>query len=133
MPTIRAPRWTPPPPSFVKINVDRGIAKNASKGVAAVICRDSQGIYLGSSTRVIDDCMDPRTLEAMACSEALSLAADLNLHSLVIACDATQVINQIKAESKGIYGSIPKEIDIRSRTIIEVRFIHEGRTSNTSP
>lgn len=63
----RPPRWIPPTDGMVKINVDGGIAKNNRKGAAAAICRDGQGVYLGSSVRVVDDCMDPGTLEAMAC------------------------------------------------------------------
>lgn len=74
--------------AYMKINVDGGVAKNANRGTAAAICRDSKGVYMGSSACVIDGCTDPGTLEAIACSEALSLATGLNIHRLIIACDA---------------------------------------------
>ena len=48
---------------FVKINVDKGIAKNRRNGAVAACCRDNKGVYLGSSARVIDDCMDLEPLK----------------------------------------------------------------------
>ena len=77
---------------MVKINVDGGIMKNSCKGVAAAVYQDAQGVYLGSSTRIVDICDYPGTLEAMACLESLSLAADLNLRRLTIACDTKGVV-----------------------------------------
>ena len=115
---------------MVKINVDGGIAKNSCKGAAAVVCRDPQGVYLASSARIIDICDDPGTLEAMACLEAPSLAADLNLRRLIIACDAEAVVKQINGGSKGIYSQIVHEINICRRDFEEVRIIHEGRMTN---
>lgn len=109
-PAVRAPRWIPPPAGMVKFNVDGGIAKHRRKGAVAAVCQDDQGGCLGSSARVIEECMDPGTLEAMACSEALALTADLNLQKLIIACDAAQVINHINEGSKGIYSLILQEI-----------------------
>lgn len=100
------------------------------QGAAAAVCRDAQGIYLGSSARIIDNCDDPGTLEAIACLEALSLAADLNLHRLIIACDAETVVKQITEGGKGIYSHILQEINIRRQEFEEVRIIHEGRMSN---
>lgn len=114
------PRWIPPPTDMVKLNVDGGIAKHRRKGVAAAVCRGAQGVYLGSSTHVIDDCMDPGVLEAMACSEALALAADLNLNEFMIACDAAQVIKPINEGSKGVYISALQEIEFRRRSFTEV-------------
>jgi ribonuclease HI len=52
----------------VKINVDGAIAKTENKGAYSVICRNYSSI-------TIDGLMDPEVLEAMACAEALSLAA----------------------------------------------------------
>lgn len=45
-------RWIPPPAGVVKINVDGALARNSRVGVAAAICRDSNGAFLGSSTIV---------------------------------------------------------------------------------
>jgi ribonuclease HI len=59
----------------VKMNVDGAIAKTENKGAFSVICRNDKGVFLGDSSITIDGLMDPEVLEAMACAEALSLAA----------------------------------------------------------
>ena len=128
--SVQVQKWIPPMEGMVKINVDGGIAKNSCKGAAAAVCRDAQGVYLGSSTRIVDICDYPGTLEAMACLEALSLAADLNLRRLIIACDAEAVVKQINGGSKAIYSQILHEINIRRQEFEEVRIIHECRMSN---
>jgi hypothetical protein len=71
-----SPRWIPPPESM-KINVDGGAAKTQNKGAAAAVCRDADGRYMGSSVLVVEGITDPATLEAMACNEAVALAAIL--------------------------------------------------------
>lgn len=48
-------KWIPPTDGMFKINVDGGIAKNTCKGAAGAVCWDDQGVYIGSSARVIDD------------------------------------------------------------------------------
>ncbi|KAE8815217.1 hypothetical protein D1007_07342 [Hordeum vulgare] len=58
--------------------------------------------------------------EAMACREALSVAADLNLQNLSISSDSKQVMEDIKSDHQGSYSAIIKEIrassiELRSR------------------
>jgi hypothetical protein len=40
--------WIPPPGVVAKINVDGAVAKIANKGSTSVVCRDHNGMYLGS-------------------------------------------------------------------------------------
>lgn len=65
-------------------------------GAAAAICRHRDGSYLGSSILVIYGLLDPATVEAVACREALSLAQDLGMQHLLMASDCKQVINHIR-------------------------------------
>jgi hypothetical protein len=67
-----------PPACFAKIHVDAGVLAGRG-GSAAVVCRDNEFNYLGSSVLVIEGVTDPATLEAIACREALALAEDLHL------------------------------------------------------
>ena len=46
-------------------------------GSATAVCRDAEGNFLGSSALVIEGVIDPATLEAIACREALALVEDL--------------------------------------------------------
>ena len=125
-----APRWRPPPEGWAKIYVDGGTNKIGSKGAAAVICRNNTGKYLGSSARVLNNCTDPATLEAIACCEALTLAEDLNIQKVIIACDASTVIKNINEGSRCEYSSVLTEIKVRSRHFLNVNFVHEGRATN---
>ena len=128
---IRQPKWCPPPEGWVKLNVDGGVGKSRPRGAAAVVCRDAAGVYLGSSARILDGCTDPATLEALACNEALALAADLNLHRIVIACDSVGVVNNINEGSLCHYSAILSEIREKRKAFAEVHIIHEGRASNS--
>jgi hypothetical protein len=78
-------KWIPPSTGRVKINVDGAVAKTANKGAVGAICRDEHGRYLGASTVVYDGIIEPTTLEAYACREALELAEDMNAQKLMIA------------------------------------------------
>jgi hypothetical protein len=63
---------------------------------------------LGSSTIVFLGVTDPPSLEAVACREALSLAADLSIQRLCVASDCKQLVNDIAADSGGVYAPIIK-------------------------
>jgi hypothetical protein len=72
-----APKWTPPVPGLVKLNVDGSCSRNTTISSAAFVTRDHEGTYMGSSTMVLLGIIDPSTLEALACREALALVDDL--------------------------------------------------------
>ena len=79
----------------VKLNVDGGLARDGSRRAAAVICRDKNGKYIGVSAIVFEGLVDPATLEAQACKEALALATDLHLDSLCTASDCLEMVANI--------------------------------------
>lgn len=88
-------RWIPPPVGYVKVNVDAGVFVEHNVGTASAICRDRDGTYLGSSILVIHGMLDPSSLEAIVCREALSLAEDLGMQHLHIASDGKEVVKHI--------------------------------------
>ena len=94
-PIQQVKRWIAPPEGKFKINVDAGISIDHDGDAGAAICRDHEGNYLGSSILVIHGMLDPATVEAVACREALSLAQDLGMQHLLVASDCKQVINHI--------------------------------------
>jgi hypothetical protein len=72
-------RWIPPPAGLMKINVDAAISKNMSRASAAATLRDGGGQFLRASTLVVEGCIDPETMEVVACREGLALTSDLML------------------------------------------------------
>lgn len=85
---------------------------------------------MGASAIVFDGLMDPASLEARACNEALALAKDLHIHRLTIASDCVEVITNIKKGGVDVYALVLSEIKHRSRELNDVIFCFESRESN---
>lgn len=117
-----------PPTGFCKIHVDAGV-RHTRGGSAVAICRDEDGNFMGSSALVIEGLVDPPTLEAIACREALSLAEDLNIHHFIIASDCQQVVSDIHKNARGKYGAIISEINLKA-SILHCNFGFESRAVN---
>ena len=113
-----------------KINMDGGVAKTANRGAAAAVCRSADGVYLGASAVVIDGLTHPGSLEAIACREALALAADLHERTTMIASDCMEVIQGLQQENLGLFSSVLREINIDTMSRGGLSFRHEGQDSN---
>lgn len=87
--------------------------------------------YLGAFAVVFDGLVDPASLEAHACNEALVLASDLNVHHLLVASDCMEVVTNIKKGSASVYPSVLNEIKHRSREFSEVKFCFESREAHS--
>jgi ribonuclease HI len=122
--------WIPPESGQCKINTDAAIAKDAYKGAIGVICRNDQGGFIVASALVIPNIIEPETLEAMACEEALALAEDCGIKKITVASDCLNVIKNIKDMSRCSYMMIIQSINGRARSFDYVRFAHEGRDCN---
>jgi ribonuclease HI len=122
--------WIPPPTGMAKINCDAAVSRSGDRGVAAAICRDSSGLYLGASVIVFAGLYDPPSLEAMACREALALSEDLTLQRVHVASDCKTVVVDINEGTRGSYSMIVEEIKARSTNLQSCTFVHEGRASN---
>jgi hypothetical protein len=57
--TSKPPRWLPPPPGLMKINVDATVSKNSKNAVYAAVARSSTGQFLGASSVVAMGMSDP--------------------------------------------------------------------------
>jgi ribonuclease HI len=125
------PKWIPPPPGYEKINVDAAISRTGSGGAVGAVCRSAEGIFLGATTLTVDGISDPTIMEALACREALALAADLNLQKLVVATDCLSVVKSMEQPFSGTYGMIIEEIKLTARNFTHAAFKHENRRSNT--
>lgn len=95
--------WIPPSSYTIKINVDGDVSRNDERGAIGAVCRDDMGLYLGSSALVLPGMIDPATLEALACREALDLAKDLMVQQMKIASYCKSVVTDI---SNGMLGPI---------------------------
>lgn len=128
--TVLQEKWIPPPEGCIKLNVDAGFSTEHNVGAGAVICRDRDGAYLGSTTLVIQGLVDPASLEAIACREALSLVEDMGVQHLFVASDCKAAVNHILEGVGGNYGGVIKEIKEWMKSFTSCVFVHEHRSSN---
>jgi hypothetical protein len=107
-----------------------GMLHTPSRGsTAPTILRDEHGNYLGSSTLVIPAILDPSTLEAIACRDALSSAEDLLLQSFIIALDSKQLVGVVLKGNQGRYETIISEIQHQASSF-NFHFTFESPESN---
>ena len=123
-------RWIPPPPGSHKINVDGALSRNRRVGVAAAICRDSNGNYLGASAVVYGGVRDPMILETYACREALALAEDLHEQNIKVASDCQGVVQDINEGTAGPNAAVIHEIIDRRASFSSCSFVFERRNNN---
>ena len=91
------------------MKVDAATSKSSSISAIAAVARDGVGGFLGASSVVLDGVTDPETLEALACREGMSLAADLVLQNFRLASDSSNAIRSLEGEGMGPYGHIVKD------------------------
>jgi ribonuclease HI len=124
-------RWAPPPPGIVKINFDGVVAKSQGSGAFSAVCRDEHGRFMGCSSLKVNGITCPVTLEAMACAEAMSLAAVLHVRKILIASDCLSVVKELQSkQSSGPHCMVIMEILSHRSSFQDVFFIHERRGAN---
>jgi ribonuclease HI len=128
--TVKA-RWLAPPEGFIKINADAAVSRDQERGAVACVSRDSRGTFCGASAIVFDGMINPEVLEALACSEALALATDTHVSSLLVASDCQNVIKEINDGGKqGQHGMIIRDIMAKKQDFFQATFSHERREAN---
>ncbi|KAM0898703.1 hypothetical protein ACQ4PT_021767 [Festuca glaucescens] len=126
----RGPAWILPLAGMAKVNVDAATSKNSAKSAIAAVVRHADGTFLGASSVVLFGITDPETLEAMACREGLSVAADLLIRRFRLATDCSNVVRSVGGEGWGSYGHVVQEIKARTTSFEKVELVHEKRTAN---
>lgn len=85
--------WSPPPPGYVKINIDAAIfTETKHMGVGAVI-RDEHGRFLRARGRQIAADFLPREAEALSLKEALSWTLEEGYTNCVFETDARLLVD----------------------------------------
>ena len=114
----------------MKINVDRAVGRHGNRGVAATICLDHLGNYMGSSSITYLGINGVPTLEALACREALALAKDLDISRVLVSSNCAMVINDIETNQGGRHATIIQETRASKLDFLECDFMYERRSRN---
>jgi hypothetical protein len=70
------------------------VAKLTGSGAISADCRDDQGQFIGCSSVRVNEITNPVVLEALACSEAMSLVVNLQEICIVIVSDCLTVVKE---------------------------------------
>lgn len=74
--------------------------------------------------------IDPATLEAQACNEAIALATGLHLNLICIAMDCAEVVANIANSAPCRYAMILSDINHQRQSFRDFKIIHEKREHN---
>jgi hypothetical protein len=98
-----------PPEGRSKVKIDAAVAWAPERGVVAVVCRSNAGSFLGASMMIYEGIKHHRTLEALACREALDADADLLLGQIHVVSNCLEVVDGLHGENFDVFGSILQE------------------------
>lgn len=92
--------WKPPPPGWVKLNVDGAFSAEHGIGTIGIIIRDSEGKAILSSWRFVRRRAEVEEVELLACCEGLKLAAEWVPLPVELESDCATVIARLKSKGE---------------------------------
>ncbi|KAK8614479.1 hypothetical protein V6N13_068279 [Hibiscus sabdariffa] len=104
-------RWSPPCTGLVKVNFDAAFDSTTSYSFSDIIIQDNAGDILAAGC-FSHPHVDPFTIEAIACHQALVLAHDLFFNRIIIEGDSLSVIKKVYNffEDRLVIGILIKDI-----------------------
>ena len=94
-PTAKNNRWTPPPLSVFKINVDAATSEDDINSSVGAIIRDSCGAVIVACYKYLQGQYLVAKAEAIAVEIRIMLARDMKISQVIIESDATSTVNSI--------------------------------------
>nr|XP_028956464.1 uncharacterized protein LOC114824203 [Malus domestica] len=101
-PLLFPSRWIPPPPNWIKINVDAFFCANSKCKGIGVVFHNKAGSYTGGFVCKTPNTTNPNTSKILAAHEGLHLAIQRQWQHIVLECDALQVVQVIGSPSCGL-------------------------------
>ncbi|XP_020960337.1 uncharacterized protein LOC110263435 [Arachis ipaensis] len=96
--TVRKVTWRPPPPGWVKCNVDAAFLEVLHGGATAAVFRDHVGNLLTASNSKIA-ATSPLAAEALAVREGLIIAKNFQLERVIFESDSLILIQALKSKA----------------------------------
>uniref|UniRef100_A0A803QAH8 Reverse transcriptase domain-containing protein n=1 Tax=Cannabis sativa TaxID=3483 RepID=A0A803QAH8_CANSA len=88
--------WTPPPPTFLKLNVDAAFDDTRKRIGFGAIIRDSTGKVKAAMSHPIDGCCRPQDMEAKGLFYSLKWARQLNFKVDMVETDSLILVNALR-------------------------------------
>ncbi|XP_025678982.1 uncharacterized protein [Arachis hypogaea] len=96
--TVRRVTWRPPPPGWIKCNVDAAFLEVFFGGATAAVFRDHAGNLLTASNSKIA-ASSPLAAEALAVRKALIIAKNFQLKRIIFESDSLILIQALKSKA----------------------------------
>ena len=90
-------RWSPPPPGFVKINVDGAVFSDTNSAGVGTVIRNREGLVMTSHTQRFSHAYSPVVIEALAALHGLQLARDLGFTNAVLEGDFLRIMSALQS------------------------------------
>ncbi|XP_019177735.1 PREDICTED: uncharacterized protein LOC109172940 [Ipomoea nil] len=125
--------WSPPPPHYLKINIDVAMDFEHCRMGYGWILRDAAGVVKGAATSTIQGIYSVREAEAIGAREALSWIKNKGWSQVVLETDAQVVTNAVVADQNFTpFGMIIAEVRALLEHLPLVRFVFTKRNANVS-
>ena len=99
--------WAAPPPGIYKINVDGATAGFGGRSTMGVVIRDSRGMVVAVSYKVLNGDYGAAVTEAFAVNEGVRLAMELELQQIIVESDSVGVVEAInESNCNGEFGMV---------------------------
>ncbi|XP_066373799.1 uncharacterized protein [Miscanthus floridulus] len=93
-PALPRPRavWSRPPDGFAKLNYDGAFKQGDRSGAWGFVLGDGDGTVISSEYGRLGKVLEPVHAKIIACLQALQRAVELEIQNVVLATDATMVV-----------------------------------------
>ncbi|XP_042950304.1 uncharacterized protein LOC122282418 [Carya illinoinensis] len=88
-------RWSPPLPNWFKLNVDGALFFYCNKTGIGAILRNSFGDVIMALSKVEEEFLEPKNVEAMVVLRGLQFYLQSGIHNLLIESDCLHLVEEI--------------------------------------
>ena len=124
-------KWSPPPVSWAKLNVDGSFNPDDGTTGSGMVLRDHNGDIIFSACKSLWSCPDALHAELAGCMEGLALVHQWTEPPVILECDSLHAVELINARSKdrSQYAMVISEVK-RLMGERECRVTHISREQN---
>ena len=125
-------RWQPPDEGWIKCNVDGAFYSESGQGATGAVLQNDAGSFEAGRAKWYSHCLDPLSMEALACRDGVALAADLGVQKLKIETDSQELVNLWKMgdNQRSCIAPIIREIRDRSAVFLAFSLVYANRSCN---
>lgn len=92
--------WRPPPPGFVKVNVDGAVFSKENRSGVGIVIRNREGLVLASQSQQLHQAYSTGEIEALTAHRGLQFATKLGFGSVVLEGDSQVLMSALQQEKE---------------------------------